>query len=155
MPGIRGARAPIRPGVLVKDLLAANGATAIVDLHREYRERVKAANANLRVAGNAPQSGMSYNSFLKVMYVLRRLGLIEWAGEEPMELYPGLVNPMLSIRVSTARRPRVVMSTKVLYQLTAQGQAEVTAWENPYKAFQEMIVATREVVEVLTRNEEE
>jgi hypothetical protein len=95
---------------------------------------------------------MNYHSFLRYIYVLKRLGLIQWAGEEPMELFPGPTNPLLSIRIGR-QKPRVVTSTRVLYEITPDGAADIASWENPYRQFSEAVALAREVTEVLTRTE--
>lgn len=150
MTRARGIRSPIRPGVIIRDALLPGGAMAITDMHRLYRDQVQQHNQTVpRTAWRRP---MSYHSFLRYVYVLKRLGLIQWAGEEPMELFPGPTNPLLSIRIGR-QNPRVVTSTRVLYEITQEGIADTDSWLNPYRSFSEAVRLAREVTEVLTRKE--
>lgn len=136
----RGGKSPIRPGLIFKEALLRNGPMSITALHGEYREQVKAYNAQAGALHASPRPAGSYNSTEKVCYKLKRLGLIVYAGTEPMEFFPGPVNKMLSIRVSTASgSPRVIMSERILYEITDAGKADIEAWESPSTVFMERI----------------
>lgn len=150
----RGAKSPIKPGVIIKDALINNGPMSITALHGEYRDYVKAYNLERGVKPGGPRrSAGNYTSTQKLVYKLKRLGLIEWAGTEPMEFFPGMVNPLLSIRIvgRTTKQQQVVMSERILYQITDAGRAEIDAWESPSKAFMDAINAAKGVLGVFDR----
>ena len=146
----RGGKSPIRPGMIFKEALLRNGPMSITALHGEYRDRVKAYNAQAGALHDSPRPAASYNSTEKICYKLKRLGLIVYAGTEPMEFFSGPVNKLLTIRISTASgNPRVIMSERILYEITDAGKAEIEAWESPSKAFMDRIKTAGDVMVAL------
>lgn len=137
MSNARGLRSPIRPGLIIREALEALGEAAIADLHATYRDRVREHND---MFPERPRSPMTYENFLKYFYFIRRLGLVEFVREEPMQIVPETPageNPLLSIRLDGGqalqggRQGTIQTSTRRIYRLSPTGIEEELAWHNP------------------------
>lgn len=138
---VRGRLSPIRPGEIIKETLLTRGPQSINDLHFAYKQRVQELNID-QPGGSSKRRPMVYHSFLNYIYVLKRLRLVEPIREEPMLLFPGLVNPLLSIRVVQHQgqiENRVITSTRVIYDLTQHGRDVDDEWLDPFRRFKENV----------------
>ncbi len=140
-PRGRGAT-PVRPGLVTKGVLLgqiplATGElvteAAITDLHSSYKELIKRENT-LRPKARRLR-GMTAQSFKTLFKFAQLLNLVELVREEPM-LYPPPGGPLYSIRKPDGE-PRVVISARRIFRLTAVGTEDERSWSNLCRAWRE------------------
>ena len=141
MTTLRGRGAtPVRPGLVTKGVLLgliplATGElvteAAITDLHSSYKELIKRENT-LRPKARRLR-GMTYRSFLTLFKFAQLLNLVELVREEPM-LYPPPGGPLFSVRKPDGE-PRVVISGRRIFRLTAVGTEDERSWSNLCRAW--------------------
>ncbi len=130
----------MRPGLVTKGVLLgliplATGElvteAAITDLHSSYKELIKRENT-LRPKARRLR-GMTYRSFLTLFKFAQLLNLVELVREEPM-LYPPPGGPLFSVRKPDGE-PRVVISGRRIFRLTAVGTEDERSWSNLCRAW--------------------
>jgi len=120
------AASAIRTGLFIKAYLLEHGEACQSEIHAALKERYREENSNRKKRGEFPLNPCTRENFGKYFRHLVTLCLVEFTGrEEPMEFPPPGVT-LLSIRGD-----EVVPSQRRFYHLTALGEAEVLAWEDP------------------------
>lgn len=142
MVALRGrAATPVRPGLVVKEVLLGRIPLAtgelvrecsISDLHRIYKELIRRENA-LRPKHKRLR-GMTAFSFKTLFKFSQLLGLVELVEELPME-YPPPGGPLYSIRKPDG--VHVVVSTRRIFKLTTIGEQDERSWTNLCTAWRE------------------
>lgn len=114
VPWGRGA-SEHRTGVFTKDYLRQHPGSCCADVFRALRENLQRIN-RLRVeTGETPIKGCTYNSFAKYWHWFKLLGLIEPTGATEPAIYDFL-------------------KQRRFFRLTAKGEAEEQAWQDPMRA---------------------
>ena len=119
-----GAAKPIRTGRFIREWLLRFGEGAINEIHQSLKSAI--GLENLRRPKAAWLRAPTYESFLKYFGNCRRIGLVEFVRDEPLEYgHP----KMVSIRPPD----QVVTSTRRIYRLSAFGAdpASDILWEDP------------------------
>ena len=119
-----GAARPIRTGKFIRNWLLKYGEGAINEMHGSLKSEIGKHNM-LRPRGEWLRAP-TYESFLKYFGHLRRVRLVEFVRDEPLEYgHP----KMISIRPPDL----VVTSTRRIYRLSAFGADPVSdiLWEDP------------------------
>lgn len=125
----------IRPGRFIRAWLERVGEASISEMHQKLTSEIGKINA-LRPKAQRLRAP-TYESFHKYFDRLRRLGLVEWVRDKPMEAEWG--GQLLSIRVGprpdSEARPSAVIEggTRRVYRLSAAGKAPELAvlWDDP------------------------
>lgn len=119
-----GAARVIRTGRVIREYLLSFGEGGIGEIHQHLKSQI--GTYNMRRPRREWLRAPTYESFNKYFGALRRIGLVEFVRDEPMEYgHP----KMVSIRPPD----QVVMSTRRIYQLSAFGAdpASDILWEDP------------------------
>lgn len=119
-----GAAKPIRTGLFIRDWLRRVGEGAVIEIHQALKSEI--GIYNLRRPRREWLRSPTYESFVKYFGHCRRLGLVEFVRDEPLEYgHP----QMLSLRPPD----QVVTSTRRVYRLTPVGAHPVSdiLWEDP------------------------
>lgn len=104
-----------RPGLFAKDYLMQHPESSCADVFNALRENLRGIN-RLRVeTGEKPIRGCTYNSFAKYWHWFKLLGLIEPTDRQEPAIYGFL-------------------ERRQFYQLTAKGESEDQAWQDPVRA---------------------
>jgi len=104
-----------RPGLFAKDYLMQHPESSCADVFNALREYLRGIN-RLRVeTGERPIRGCTYNSFAKYWHWFKLLGLIEPTDRQEPAIYGFL-------------------ERRQFYQLTAKGESEDQAWQDPVRA---------------------
>ena len=111
----------VRTGLWIKSRLMVLGDASIAAMHREYKAYIK--NQNLARSAKKQIRPPTYDSFLKYVHNLTKLGLVEPSGrEEPL---PNKRNTLLQIKAE-----EVVHSRMRFYRVTALGIKDTDSWTN-------------------------
>ena len=101
------------------------GDATISAMHRDYKAYMK--NQNLARPENKQLRSPTYDSFLKYVHNLARLGLVEPSGrEEPLR---EVNRNLLQIKGGS-----VTISSKRFYRITKLGIKDDDSWTNPMRA---------------------
>lgn len=136
-PKLRGrAAAFIRTGRFIKQYLEELGEASIASCHSKLVSTI--GLENLRRPKGKRLQAPTYNSFLKYFDRLRRLGLVEWVRDEPMEAY--WRDTMVSVRVAPPvegvrmREAAVIEGgTRRVYRISELGKRPEMSvlWDDP------------------------
>jgi hypothetical protein len=144
-PKLRGrAASQVRTGLFIRAYLQENGEGAIIDIWHKLKQTIITNNMMRPKAHkvNTP----TYESFVKYFGHVRRLRLVEYVRDEPME--ESGHEKLLSIRGG-----EVAQSTRRIYRLSVFGADPIAGilWEDPLfrRLFREAL--SSEVVEFLKR----
>lgn len=126
----------IRPGEVVKRRLLEQPGQSISQLYQAYKREVQEARDQAAEIGEFSQRIMASESFRKYIWFGRQLGLMEEVGRgEPVTTRTG--QTLYMVPPGANEVSMVEISSPTLLALTAEGEAEVTAWENLSKAYKE------------------
>lgn len=116
---IRGrAASPFRTGWKIQQYLREHGELGIAEMHRMLKAEIREANLELAQKGQKKKyRPPHYQSFLVYVHALERAGLVEFAGEEDLELDRRTANLFLRGKAGEAAPPK-----RRLYKLTNAGQ---------------------------------
>jgi hypothetical protein len=103
-----------RPGLFTKQYLREHGEACAADIFYALRENLEAINKMRIEIGEKPIRGCTYNSFAKYWHWFKLLGLIEPVDRREPAIYSFL-------------------EEKQFYRLTAKGEAEEEAWQDPVR----------------------
>ena len=146
MPRVGRAASSIRPGLILRDVLAGRQpvilmggettgelvhAACATDIHRTYQELLRRENA-LRPK-HAQLRGMTSESFAKIVRFARLLGLVEVVKEEETRIPPP---PFYRVEMDN-RQPYVAPGTRKMLKLTQDGMLEGLAWMDLRRAWSE------------------
>ena len=124
-------RTRVRPGATLREVLEREGSATIGTIYQEYKSKaVEATDVQMRP--RTRQRVMSYESFRKVIWQARQLGLVSVVDVgQPVD---GL---LMIAPGSSAGSGEVLPARANIYALTVEGRGERNAWENLRKAFDE------------------
>jgi len=104
-----------RPGLFIKQYFAEHGEACAADIYRALSENIEKLNQERIEIDERPLRRPNYSSFSRYMHWFAILGLIERTGKREPAIYSFL-------------------EKRVLYRLTAKGEAEMRAWADPIAA---------------------
>ena len=115
IPWGRGA-SEHRPGLFAKRYLEEHAEGCCADVFHALKEDLRRINKERVEIGDRPIRGGTYNSFAKYWFWFRLLGLIE---------------PVVGRR---EKAQYDFLEQRQFYQLTAKGETEEGAWQDPVRA---------------------
>jgi len=122
-----GPTRPIRPGIIVREALAANGPLSIAELHRIYKGRV--ADHNRDQPRDKRRKAMPYPHFYRYAWQMRHVGLIQNVGEKPISDH--VKAPLLHF--SDGVNPQSESAFQVLVDITSLGLGQPELFLTPFK----------------------
>jgi len=114
VPWGRGA-SEHRPGLFARDYLMQHPESSCADVFHALRENLELINRERIEVGEKPIRGCTYNSFAKYWHWFKLLGLIEPVDRREPAMY-------------------AFLEDKQFYRLTAIGESEEVAWQDPVRA---------------------
>ncbi len=120
-----------RPGQFIKTYLEGGGSGSISEIHQAYKAKIDNLNAG-RARGEKLRKP-TYASWYRYFRNLRVLGLLELIGEQPTE---DIASPEeMGFAEKVAGKWKVHRGAiQRIFRMTALGQAEVAAWNDPMGA---------------------
>jgi len=114
VPWGRGA-SEHRPGLFTKQYFVKHGECCAADVFKTLKEDLERINRERVEIGEMPIRGSTYNSFAKYWHWFKLLRLIEPVDRREPAIYDFL-------------------EERQFYRLTAKGEAEEEAWQDPVRA---------------------
>ena len=104
-----------RPGIFIKQYFMEHGEACAADIYYALSEEIERLNAARAEIGETPFRRPNYSSFSRYFHWFLILGLIERTGRREPAIYNFL-------------------KQRQFYRLTAKGQSEEGAWQDPVRA---------------------
>lgn len=104
-----------RPGLFTKQYLVEHGEACCADIYYALSQEIERLNKERLEIAEKPLRRPNYSSYAKYFHWFKLLGLIEPSGRREPAIYDFL-------------KPRQ------FYQLTAKGESEEQAWQDPVRA---------------------
>ena len=103
-----------RPGLFTKKYFEKHGEACCADVYYALSEEIERLNKERIEVGEKPFRRPNYSSYAKYFHWFKLLGLVEPTGRQEPAVYDFL-------------------KARVFYKLTAEGEAEVRAWQDPVR----------------------
>ncbi len=120
-----GFRRPIQLSLFIRDAMSNGRQTHAFEIYKEYKEAVRAIPP--RKKGCAKRRCISYHGFLDYMFILRKLGLIEY-----VKTPGGRIVHEVATTKGGDEEAAYLAKTNIIQIVS--GQESNPAWQNPWQA---------------------